>query len=102
VPVIFTLLAERQIDSLYEYIAVRAGSRRADAYIGRIIDYCKGLAVFPLRGTSRDDLLPGLRTIGFERRVTIAFMVKPDRVLIEGIFYGGQDLEKSFQRKRDD
>ena len=29
----------------------------------------------PLRGTQRDDLLSGLRVTGFERRVTIAFIV---------------------------
>ena len=32
--------------------------------------------------------MPGLRTIGMDRRVTVAFMVLPDQVLIEGIFYG--------------
>ena len=41
-------------------------------------------------------MLPGLRTIGFERRVTIAFMVTPDAVLIEGVFYGWQDFESAF------
>jgi toxin ParE1/3/4 len=37
--------------------------------------------------------LPGLRVIGFERRVMIAFMVIDDAVLIEGVFYGGQAFE---------
>jgi toxin ParE1/3/4 len=64
----------------------------ADVYTGRIVAACKGFSQFPLRGTRRDDVLPGLRTIGFERRITIAFMVLPDKVLIEGIFYGGQDF----------
>jgi hypothetical protein len=50
-----------------------------------------------LRGQKRDDLLPGLRTTGFERRVTIAFIVTDNIVLIEGIFYGGQDFEATFQ-----
>jgi hypothetical protein len=30
--------------------------------------------------------LPGLRVTGFERRVTIAFVVTADAVLMEGIF----------------
>jgi plasmid stabilization system protein ParE len=54
---------------------------------------------FPERGTRRDDLLPGLRTIGFERRVTIAFVVTPDTVLIEGIYYGGQDFEAAIRER---
>ena len=41
--------------------------------------------------------IPGLRTTGFERRVTIAFVVASDTVLIEGIFYGGQDFEAAFR-----
>ena len=31
---------------------------------------------------ARDDQLPGLRTIGFERRATIAFIVTADAVLV--------------------
>jgi len=31
----------------------------------------------------RDDLLPGLRIVGFERRVTLAFHVDADRVTFQ-------------------
>lgn len=65
----------------------------ADGYVGRIVEFCLRLDVFPVRGVARDDILKGLRTIGFERRVTIAFLIAGDIVLIEGIFYGGQDFE---------
>jgi toxin ParE1/3/4 len=93
VRVIFTPLAERHIDQLHEYITEHANEERADGYIGRIVDYCNGFKTFPHRGTKRDDLLPGLRVAGFERRVTIAFVVTEEAVLIEGIFYGGRDFE---------
>jgi toxin ParE1/3/4 len=63
------------------------------------VAFCTGLATFPLRGQGRDDLLPGLRTTGFERRVTIAFVVTTDAVLIEGIFYGGQDFEAALREE---
>ncbi|MEQ1937528.1 type II toxin-antitoxin system RelE/ParE family toxin [Mesorhizobium sp. CN5-321] len=53
---------------------------------------------FPRRGTKHDDILPGLRTIGFDRRVTIAFLVLEESVLIEGIFYGGQEFSVAFDR----
>ena len=71
--------------------------RSADGYVGRIVDFCNGLSTFPLRGTQRDDLLSGLRVTGFERRVTIAFIVTAEEVLIEGIFYGGRDFEAEFR-----
>jgi toxin ParE1/3/4 len=79
-----------------EYIAEHTSEERADGYVGRIVDFCNGLSTFPLRGTQRDDLLSGLRVTGFERRVTIAFIVTADAVLIEGIFYGGRDFEAEF------
>jgi len=100
VRVIFTPGAERQISRLHEYIAAKASEARADAYIARIVTFCTGLATFPMRGRKRDDLLPGLRTIGFERRVTIAFVVTANAVLIEGIFYGGQDFEAAFRKSK--
>ena len=54
--VIFTPLAERQIDCLHEYVTTHASEERADGYVGRIVDFCNGLSAFPLRGTQRDDL----------------------------------------------
>ena len=95
--VLFTASAERQLDSLHRYISDHAGERMADRYIGRIIAFCEGFSMFPLRGAARDDLLPGLRTIGFEQRATIAFTVTADAVLVEGVFYGGQDFEANFR-----
>jgi toxin ParE1/3/4 len=58
-----------------------------------MVDCCFGRSTFPSRGRRRDDILPGLRVIGFERRVNIAFVVTADTVFIEGIFYGGRDYE---------
>jgi len=97
VRVIFTPLAEHHIDRLHEYITKHASEERADGYVGRIVEFCNRLTTLPLRGTRRDDLLPGLRVTGFERRVNVAFVVTADAVLIEGIFYGGQDFEAAFR-----
>jgi toxin ParE1/3/4 len=46
VRVIFTPLAERQIDELHAYIAGCASESRADAYITRIVTFCTKLATF--------------------------------------------------------
>jgi toxin ParE1/3/4 len=91
--VIFSPEALTQLEALFDHIAAAAGSNIARAFTGAIVEYCEGFDVFPLRGMRRDDLLPSLRTIGFRRRVTIAFMVEDDAVTIIGIFYGGQDYE---------
>ncbi|MBO3462846.1 type II toxin-antitoxin system RelE/ParE family toxin [Aetokthonos hydrillicola Thurmond2011] len=91
--VLFSPRAEQQLGDLYSYIADRSGEERADRFISGIVTFCQNLSIFPERGTKRDDLRPGLRIIGFARRVTIAFSVGGDRVMIHGIFYGGQDYE---------
>lgn len=61
------------------------------------MDYCDGLGTFPERGTKRDDILPGLRVIGYRRRATIAFAIEPQKIVILGVFYGGQDFEAAFR-----
>ena len=52
-------------------------------------------------GTVRDDLRPGLRTIGFRRRVVIAFAVHEEVVEVHGVYYGGQDYEASIAAESD-
>lgn len=92
--VIYSLRARQQLDDLYLWIADGSGfPERAEGFTSAIVDFCGGLAGFPLRGLARDDLRPGLRTIGFRRRVIIAFAVHEDTIEIHGIYYGGQDYE---------
>ncbi|WP_407156261.1 type II toxin-antitoxin system RelE/ParE family toxin [Bradyrhizobium sp. STM 3557] len=71
--VVFRPEAEADLIGLYDYIAERSGHQIAGGYIDRIEEACMALSTFAKRGRRRDDILPGLRTIGFERRVTIAY-----------------------------
>lgn len=89
--------AERQLAQIYSYICISASAEIALRYTQGILDRCEGLAEYPNRGTPRDDLRAGLRTIPFRRRVTIAYIVESDRVVIFGIHYAGQDIDASFQ-----
>jgi toxin ParE1/3/4 len=90
--VTFSPEARADLLELYDYIADHSGAARALNYVERAEQRCLRLATFPERGTSRDDVRPGLRTIGFERRVLIAFQAGPDTVVILRILYGGRDL----------
>lgn len=89
----FRPLAEADLFGLYRFIAEEAGHEVAGAYIDRIEAACRALETFPWRGTRRDDIRRGLRTMGFERRATIVFQVRRAQVVIVRIFYGGQDYE---------
>jgi toxin ParE1/3/4 len=90
----FRPLAQADLFALYSYIAREAGRAVAGGYIDRIEAACLALEIFSERGTRRDDIYPGLRTMGFERRATIAFLVLDDEVVGLRIFYGGRDYER--------
>jgi toxin ParE1/3/4 len=83
---------------LYRYIAKRSSLRVAGKYIQRIEKLCLSLATFPERDTAVPGRAPALRTMGFERRVTILFKVENDRVEILRILYGGQNLETVLEK----
>jgi toxin ParE1/3/4 len=90
--VVFAPEARDDLLKLYDYISARSGPARARAYADRILAYCLGFETFPERGTRRDDLRPGLRVVGFARRVTIAFHISDGTVTIDRVLYGGRDL----------
>jgi toxin ParE1/3/4 len=79
------------LKQLGDWIAERAGIRVAADYIGRIETYCAGFAQFGERGQRRDNLRPGLRVVGFERRIAIAFTVSDSEVTILRFFCGGRN-----------
>lgn len=98
--VVFSPEAAADLINLYDYIAARSGATRAINYIGRIEAYCAGFRYSAERGTRRDDLRSGLRMTGFERRVTIAFHVEPNAVIIDRILYGGRDVMRALGGRR--
>jgi toxin ParE1/3/4 len=86
--------AEQDLEDLYSYSRdARGDPAVAIAYLRRIRAFCEGLGTLPLRGTQRNDIRPGLRIVGFERRAAIAFVVTADTVVIGRVFYGGRDYE---------
>ena len=91
--VVFTPEAEDQLFELHRYIAAAGSTEVAARYTESIVAFCEELRVFPHRGRARDDIRSGLRTVGFKRRVVIAFAVLGQTVVIVGIFYGGRDYE---------
>ncbi len=65
----------------------------ADRFTARLIAACERIGDIPHGGRSRDDLLTGLRTVPFERRAVIAYVVTDETVCITNVFYGGRDYE---------
>jgi toxin ParE1/3/4 len=57
------------------------------------LDFCE-------RGTKRDDIRPGLRITGFERRITIAFHVETTTIVIDRVLYAGRDVKRALRSRR--
>jgi len=94
--VAFTRRAQADLHGLFDYLADRFGVRNAQGYAEQIEKACLSLGTMPNRGTEHSGIRPGLRTIGFRRRVTIAFRVQDDQVTILRILYGGRSIEIAF------
>jgi toxin ParE1/3/4 len=91
--VVFAPEALDDLRDLYDLIAEGSLPERALAYVEALRRQCLGLADLPERGTRRDAVRPGLRTLGYRRRVTIAFQVTGSTVTILRLLYAGRDLE---------
>lgn len=89
VEIVFSSQATEQLEQLEDYLARRFYARNAQRYVERLMMACRSLAQAPHRGTKRDDLAPGLRTVGFERTATIYFTLSGDQVVIVSIGYRG-------------
>jgi plasmid stabilization system protein ParE len=94
--VVFAEIAQADLDGIFAWIAEQAGFEIARAYTARIERFCREMTPFPQRGTARDDIQRGLRTLGFERRATIAFTVIEKDVIILRILYAGRSLDLAF------
>jgi plasmid stabilization system protein ParE len=84
--------ARQDIDALARYIAERVDQTVALAYLDRLQAFLGRLSTFPERGTVRTEIRPGLRIIGFEGRLSIAFVVKGDEVQVMRVLAGGKQL----------
>ena len=65
--VMFSPEATEQLAELYQYIALEASPEIALRYTEATINYCESLCIFPLRGTIRDDVRPGLRVTNYKK-----------------------------------
>ena len=91
-PIVYDPQAIEDLDGIHEWISRQASTRTADLYEERIVACIARLRHFPDRGSRRDDVAEGLRVLGFERRVDIAYRLTAERVEILRIMYAGRQL----------
>ncbi|MCL6708758.1 type II toxin-antitoxin system RelE/ParE family toxin [Pseudomonas sp. R2.Fl] len=79
---------------LYDYLLPRAGEHHARNYVADIYRYCLSLESFPVRGLAHAKR-PGLRTLGYRRRATIAYRVRENTITVVRLFHRGRKVEFS-------
>ena len=101
--VIFDRDAEADLAAIRDHIAIARDPDFADQFIERVIAYCASFTTVPHRGTRRDAIRLGLRTVGWRKTVTIAFEVSDEakRVIILGAFYRGRDVLSALRERQE-
>ncbi|MBX3485349.1 type II toxin-antitoxin system RelE/ParE family toxin [Phenylobacterium sp.] len=94
--VVLRLRAQKDLDEIAQWIADEASVDVAVNYVRRVEDYISRLDVGSHRGTLRNEIRPGLRTVGFEGRLTIAFLVEETTVSVVRIFRAGRNWSEAF------
>ena len=85
--------ARDDLRALHDWIAQAGGPKAADAFLIRLKLFLQGLSSASERGHLRDALRAGLRIVGFEQRLTVAFAVIGERVVVLRVFRSGRDWE---------
>lgn len=86
--------AEADIVDIYRSISEASMSSVVDRqYVERLTSYLETFEVFPERGSLRNDVRQGLRVVGFERSVSVAFVVEQDSVVILRLAQNGRQID---------
>lgn len=90
-------LAIEDLIALHQWLGVEADIPAVDGYLARIEERIAAMADFPNRGSSRDDLVAGLRTLTFESRLLIAYKVDREVVTVQRVINAFRDLAPILQ-----
>jgi toxin ParE1/3/4 len=88
--------AQNDLFEIGTWLADQAGRDVARGFLTQIEDICYGLGEFPFRGSPRDEIAFGLRSVSYKRRTTIFYITSGDEVVIAHILHGGRDVDTVF------
>lgn len=89
--------AERDLEDIWWYIA-QDNLHHADRFLDRIEAYCASVALFPQTGTSREELLAGLRSSPIGHYV-VFYIPLADGIDIVRVLHGARDVQAIFQER---
>lgn len=90
--VAFAREADRDLLAIYDWILASTSTDFALRFVERLRRHCEGFDIASERGTLLSRR-PGLRKVGYQRRVTITFSVDDETVTILRFYWAGRDWE---------
>lgn len=91
--VVFSTEAQADLAAIHDFVPDAATPAVALNCLERLQGYCAGMALGAERGHRRNAVRPGLRIVGFEERITVAFTFSAEDVTILRKFHAGRDWE---------
>jgi len=105
---VYRAAARRDLADIAAYIEDESQSRAvADAFIGRLMDYCEHIAELPVAmGRVRSDLGRGFRSVTFGRYVIFFEYGESndsrEYMFVTNVVHGSRDMDAYFEQHRDD
>jgi len=91
----WTEQAKRQLDQVYDYIALSNSEDVAAAVVSRVVSRVEQLATFPMSG--RKGRVPNTRGLVISSTPFIAaYAIEKDRIVILAIYHGAQRWPEAF------
>ena len=88
--------ARDDLQKIEAFIALQGRPAQAADFVEAILARCAKIGGLPFGGSPRDELMQGARSVPFKRAVTIVYTVEDEWVTIQGVFYGGRDVDGHF------
>lgn len=92
--VVLSRTALNDLARIGRWITEAGAPQTGQRYVARIKERLAGLGDAPEAGRPYGFADPGLRIIGYERRIMIAYRVEKTRIIVVRVFYGGQNWQK--------
>ena len=92
--VVYTPAAARHITEILSFVAEESSLQTAERFVIGLVQQCDSLATLPMRGAPVRPRQSGVRMLVYRSRVSIAYAIEGDDVLILGLHYAGRNWRR--------
>ena len=93
--------AEQDLFDIYQYLEREASARTAEKYLRQISQSCERIRKRPLLGRTRNEVMPGLRSV-LVLPYVVFYRVSGSSVDIVRVLHGRRDLDAIFAAEIED